>query len=335
MRYYAITITPKAQPSQADRAQELKTGVPLPASGKDGKPITITSLKPDGKVNLNALNVEIDIPLATFNDPEGMANVKIYGISIEDIMQAADLNGGLIEISGGMSKGLPLANPDQAGVLLVGTVYQAFGNWIGDQMTLDLIVQITDNTVNNFVVNWKAGSELKTMVQNVLTQNYPGYQLKFNVRQAMTLTADETGAYQSIYQFAYFVKRISQHIIKDYAYPGVDISVLGKTFLINDGTTKDKPKQIQFIDLIGQPTWLNYGTIQFKCPMRADLHFGDFVSLPEGAVKLSGKSFSQLKKGVTFQGTFQIQRVRHVGNFRQADAGSWCTVIDALQVDTQ
>ena len=37
-----------------------------------------------------------------------------------------------------MAAGLPLANPAQSGVFVQGQVYQAYGNWIGENMSLTL-----------------------------------------------------------------------------------------------------------------------------------------------------------------------------------------------------
>ena len=49
-----------------------------------------------------------------------------------------------------------------------------------------------------------------------------------------------------------------------------------------DGTTSFTPKAINFFDLIGQPTWLNYAQIQIQVVMRGDIQVGDVVSLPSG-----------------------------------------------------
>jgi len=40
-------------------------------------------------------------------------------------------------------------------------------------------------------------------------------------------------------------------------------------------------------------------------------------------------SQSQYKEVVNFQGTFYVQNVRHLGIFRQPDANSWVTVVQA------
>src|SRR6202012_5056198 len=71
----------------------------------------------NGKTDPGALDIEIDLPVASFAQPMGSSGafVRIWGISLADIGQASNLNGKRISISGGIQKGLPLANPQQSG----------------------------------------------------------------------------------------------------------------------------------------------------------------------------------------------------------------------------
>ena len=91
-----------------------------------------------------------------------------------------------------------------------------------------------------------------------------------------------------------------------------------------------------FQDLIGQPTWIEAPFIQFKTMMRADLKVGDQVTLPKTLVTNSAQAQSSLiNQQVAFQGKFQIQTIRHVGNFRQATGDAWVTVFDAFPLQVQ
>ncbi len=123
MRFYTINILDPAQPTTAPPIKQY------------------TSLRPDGWTNPRALNVELDIPTYALASPSGAASIRIHGIGIQQINQAFDLNGKTVQVYGGMARGLPLANPDQRGLLLQGEITQAFGNWQGPNMSLDLIVQ--------------------------------------------------------------------------------------------------------------------------------------------------------------------------------------------------
>jgi len=328
MRYYELTITPKDSESPADEKHRLQTSVAGKATGKTGKVRKWSSLNKDGKTNLNALQIDVDIPVVNYADPMGMPTIKLYGVTMEDIKQATNLNGATVELSVGMSKGLPLANPEQRGVVLIGSVYQAFGNWQGEQMTLDIIVMAVSSFNNNYSFSWKKGTSMKKMIEQVLKRNHPEFTVKSKIKDNLILSADETGYYFSLNQFSKYLNDVSRSIITNPEYRGVNISIRGNTFVIEDGSSKAKPKKISFVDLIGQPQWIDYGNMQFKTAMRADIHVGDYVELPESAIKTSGKSMQGFKKDdMAFKGEFYVSQVRHVGSSRQPDANSWCTVI--------
>jgi hypothetical protein len=87
----------------------------------DGGP-TYTSFN-NGVTNPAALQVELDIPVAPFASPASTgAFVKIWGIPLDDIRQSKDLRFKGIKVFGGFQKGLPLANPAQAGLLVQGYI---------------------------------------------------------------------------------------------------------------------------------------------------------------------------------------------------------------------
>src|SRR5688572_13631719 len=85
-----------------------------------------------------ALQVELDVLRLPYGQAAAQSWVKIWGIPLETVTQGNNLNFKNIMIKGGMGKGLPLANPKQAGPLVAGQIIQAFGNWVGTDMTLDL-----------------------------------------------------------------------------------------------------------------------------------------------------------------------------------------------------
>ena len=90
------------------------------------------------------------------------------------------------------------------------------------------------------------------------------------------------------------------------------------------------PKQIDFIDLIGQPTWLQPRTVSIKTVMRADLTMGQSILLPKAVVTNTAAAATSIaNQQPSFQGSYDINSLRHVGNFRQPSADSWVSVIDA------
>lgn len=310
MRYYTIVITDPKTNTEIRR---------------------YTSLTALGQNNPGALNIELDANVYALDAPIGAATVKIWGIGIEEIGAAFDLNEKRVQVYAGMSRGLPLANPTQAGLILSGMIQQAFGNWEGVNMSLDLIVNAdsgTQNAPKNIVLNWKKGQKLADAIRSTLSVAFPDFTSDIQISDKLVLNQDEHSYYQSALQFAKYIKEVSQHIMGG-TYRGVAITIKENGFVVYDGSTQKEPKSIVFTDLIGQPTWLGLGQIQFKCVMRADLQVSDFVTLPRGQATTTAQSYSQFRKKADFQGSFMLDAVRHVGNFRQADAASWVTVFNA------
>jgi hypothetical protein len=276
-----------------------------------------------------ALMVEFDLPVAGLAQPWGAAMVRVWGISLQDLGQAADLNGLEVYVYGGMAKGLPLANPQQRGLLLHGQIQQAFGNWQGTDQTLDLIIMTGGDGNQGVPMNflWRAGTSLSDAVKTTLKQAFPTYTATVNLSQNLVLGADEVGHYDSLIQFSQYLREISQSIIGEYR--GATVVVREQEVVVFDGTSPTAPRLIEFKDLIGQVTWKQSGVITFTCVMRADFSVGDYVKLPRGQVFTTATALSQYNQGPIFQGVFEIDTVRHVGNSRQPDAGAWVTTFDA------
>jgi hypothetical protein len=328
----------------------------------DGGP-TFTSF-PNGMNDPGALQVELDIPIAALASPAfAGAAVKIYGIPLSMISQANNLRFKNIKVYGGFKAGLPLANPAQSGLLVQGYIFQSFGNWIGTEQSLVLVILAGAAPANtsapatppNLVFNMPKGTSMATAIQKTLADAYPNMTANINISPNLTLLADEQHVASSQQEFGRYIMRTSKGIITTAGYSGVEIVPKGNTFNVFDNITPPKPasttagsstagstqaaspaKTIAFQDLIGQPTWLESPNIQFKCPMRADINIGDMVTLPQTQTTNSiGSGSSLINQNVAFQGSFFINSIRHVGNFRQANADAWVTVFDATAQNIQ
>lgn len=288
----------------------------------------------NGKNIPGALNIILDIPVVAFASPMGAGYVQIWGIGIADISQASDLNNMSIAVYAGMQKGLPLANPQQAGLIVQGTIFQAFGNWVNTEQTLDLVIQPSTGSARapkNLILNWKKDTPLSEAIENVLSTAFPDYKRKINISPDLKLSQNEQGYYQNLTQFAQYIKQVSKDIRKNQDYAGVDIMLTQTEFTVSDGTTVNTPKKIAFQDMIGQPTWINPLAVQVKFVMRADLHIGDSIQFPQAVATVSQQGNSPfLNAKSIFQGVFQINQIRHVGNFRQSDAASWVSTVDSF-----
>jgi hypothetical protein len=291
----------------------------------------------NGQVDPGALDIEIDVPSTFFASPIGPANIKVFGVSLQTIAQATDLNGANVTLSAGMSKGLPLANPAQQGLILEGQVFQAFGNWVGTEMWLELNIYTNGGATNaspaNLTFTWAKGTTLDNDIKQTLQTAYPDSQVDVKI-MSLTATQDEVGCYNTMEEFASFVLDLSQTLNTDPSYGGVQVARHGKVIEVSDGTIAPDTKNILFQDLIGQPTWIGPSKIQFNCPIRADIAVGDRIQMPKAVTTATqAEQSAQAADRSQFQGQFTVAMVRHVGRFREPHAESWITTFNANALD--
>ncbi|HUZ33902.1 MAG TPA: hypothetical protein VMV19_17610 [Xanthobacteraceae bacterium] len=309
----------------------------------------------NGQTLPGAWDIELDIFSYNFDQPVGNGSLTIWGVSLQEIAQASNLNGFNIDIYGGMAKGLPLATAQAAyaGLLARGTIFPAWGNWIGTEQTLSMTI-LPGHANNgaplfgshaqpaNVSWNWQQGTPMAQALQTTLAAAFPGVTVNININAGLVLNnqKQDAGHYGTLDQFATYINRRSRAVLNQQNYTGVNIAYDPSQNALNvtDSTiaqSSSQPKQLQFQDLIGQPTWLG-NAVNFKTPMRADLKIGASVIMPQGLNPITTPQSSIIARNITsFQGTYQITRVRHVGHYREPSADAWVTVIDAVQLNTQ
>lgn len=288
----------------------------------------------DGVSVRGALNIELDLPIATVDIPSNGAMCKVWGIPLEDITQASNFNGKLIKIYGGMRYGLPLARPEQSALLVQGSIFQCFGNWQGEEMSNTFIIQPSlgsEKMPKNVTLEWRAGTRLDDALANAILGAMPvGAVIDFGLGldPRLVAPADIIHVAPSINELARVVLELSKSIITDASYRGVTIAVSGDSFSITDKGIASE-SAIYATDLIGQPTFLDAVTVQIKAVMRGDIALHKIITMPDGFLGISNKgSASFIRNNIQFTGKFQIVKIRHIGNFRQPDANSWVTVLD-------
>lgn len=345
MRYYDIQIssspfTPVSPDQEYDFLQNGVSQTPSPQAYQILK--RYTSLKSDGSTDMGALQVEFDLPIAYFDTPAGSGHVKIWGVSLQDISQSSNFNGQNIEIYGGMSAGLPLANPKQQNLLLSGTIFQGFGNWQGTKQSLEFIIKPAAYSPAAISFNWENGIDFATMITNALKIAFGDtYSVDTSaLTPGIVYPSAEYGYYENISQFAEYVRNVSLSINKTPGYPGVSIAIRNNTFIVSDGYYEPPfnlpVTKIDFKDLVGQPTWIDFGVVQIPLIMRGDIHMGDYIQTPQGYANVNVNnatySASNYKNKTSFLGIYRVIGVRHVGNSRQADGNSWVTIIEAISL---
>ena len=339
MRYYDIVITPARSSAFA---------------GTFVSPLRYSTLFSNGRNNTQALKIDVDIPQAWYYQPSGLGYVKIYGVSFEDLNQSANLNPDFtndkyanIQIKIGMSKGLPFANPEQQGLVINGSILQAFGNWQGNLVTLDLVItnsQVSPSATVNLSFNWKKdtflGDAIKETLQNAYPKKQTGLELVINgsISSNLKATENQTAQYTNLESFSKYLNITSKDILKLQNYAGVSLTATPLGFYLYDGTTsqeqtvQNKIITVNFQDIIGNLTWLDLFTIQAKLTMRGDVQVGNQIIFPKKSpiVNTAASALTQLRNNVSFNGQFQINKIRHVGSSRQTDGNSWVTVLDCV-----
>ena len=302
------------------------------------------SSHPGGQFDPNSLNIELDLTVLGNATPDQNCYLKIWGVGLPAISKANQLFGKSISIRGGMGKGLPLANPAQAGVLIDGgLITRPFGNWNMTDQALEMIIasggkHIAQQGVNphssnsHIVLNWKKGQPLGQALQQALSSAFPGAKIALNIAQNIVAPQDQHSFHANLQQLSYFVGRISQQIVGG-NYQGVSIVPKGNQISVFDGPKQGKG-QVSFTDLVGQPVWIDSKKIQFKTVMRADIDIGASVTLPPTWINSSPQGASSAPSGASqqgIQGAFQITSVRHVGNFRQPSGDAWVSIFEGTQ----
>jgi hypothetical protein len=294
-----------------------------------------------GQYDPGGLQIEFDATVYTFDDPVDNAKITVWGVSLPTISQASNFNGATVTLSAGMSAGLPLAKPSQAGVILKGKVFQAFGNWTDTKQTLDLIVYAdagaTQDSPANIVVNWTKGQKMGDMIESALLTAFPSYTVNVGISDSLVLAEADAHYVETLAQFSAYCYETSKSINSDPNYLGVKITLSGTTFTVFDGTvdsggnSQSNPTLIDFDDMIGQPTWLGPATVQTYFVMRADLSVGSYIQFPPAqTTSTAAEQTLQAKDKSSFQGVFLVTRVRHVGNLRGPNAADWITVVDSV-----
>lgn len=314
MRYYAIVVQ----------------------DANSGSTVAQWSSQNAGAFDPGAQQVQFDIPVAPYAQPLGLAAIKIWGPRLQHIAQSSDFNGMNLTLYGGMTTGLPLANPQQQGELIRGTIWQAYGNWIGTEMTLDFIISpsgVSNDKPGNISFHWKAGTSLSSAIAQTLSTAFPTLKQSININPNIVLAHDEAGYWLTLEGFAAFLESVTVGLFGS-TYDGVQVALQQGTFAVYDGSSPASPIALSFTDLVGQPTWIGTNQCQVTTVMRGDIQVGNSITLPQGFVPGAGSvtvlpsSMSQYASQSAFQGTMLVTAIRHVGSFRDPDGRAWVSIFN-------
>ncbi|MGC9216168.1 hypothetical protein [Acidithiobacillus sp.] len=370
MRFYLLRLTPPnttvkktIQVSFASSPGISTTGSYLASYATPGSK-EWTSY-PNGIYDPAAHNIIFDLPITAYSTPVGAQTVTIEGPALIDLVQAANyaptgptaknptnaFASWTIELYGGMSpEGLPLSTPAAGqpapGLLATGEVFEAFGNWVGTDMSLSFLIVPggNDKARPGLVFNWLPGQPIAQALGAMFSVAYPGR------TQVIQVSPDLVGPVHGYPCIAKTLAGMAQAILDmtegnkngmPVGYPGVEIYIQGGTIYATDTTqTKNlKAVEISLDSIIGQPVWTGSGVIAINVQQRADIQVGGIIKLP------TGKSYGGLPGMVTtsaipgnyafdlnlaFNGPFIVKSIRHLGDFRGTSGLDWMTVIEAI-----
>ncbi len=287
---------------------------------------------PGGVYDAQAQNIIFDIPIAGDGYPIGGQSIIVEGISLEDLNSSSDFAGNQFQLSAGMAHGLPLANPLQYGVIASGSIFQSFGHWEGTEMSLALICYPGDYTLadpGNIVLAWKQGQPLSDALTQTYNTAYPGIPVNINIA-SMVPSNDEIGFFPNRTTLGQWILATTDGL----GHPVV-VAYQNGAFNIADDTYAPAPTQINFTDLVGQPTWIDVNRLQTKLVMRGDITINAQMMMPQGMTSqpgfvttLQASLPSRDRYKSTFQDTFTVLEMRHLGNFRSPEGASWVTIIN-------
>ncbi len=327
MKYYRLEITDK------------DGNTPLDAAGNPIGPFD-SSLTPGA-----ALEIQFDALITGYDVVMSGTNIAIYGVPVTMLRESAQLAGCQINLTAGFTAGLPLANPNQAGLILSGQIYNPYANWLGTHQSLNFIVNPSpllndQGQAASITLDGKKGEKLSDVLTRALTTAYPGFTLDIAISDLLVLAEDGVGVYSRLTQLAATIRSQSFSIINRDDYTGVQMVMQNRKIRVFDNTVGEAGGiQILPQELIGQPTWIGPVSASFKCPLRADLRCGDRVELPQNIISGPGallavnseRSYSSLRSQVNFSGAFLITSVRHVGEYLNPDnSNSWVTIYEAV-----
>lgn len=302
----------------------------------------------NGKTDPGALQIEFDIPVVPYNTPQGGSLIRVWGIGLQMIGQASNLNGTKFVLSAGMQKGLPLAtatlSQGQAGIIAQGSVYQAYGNWEGVNQTLDLICNPSNiDPPLGISFSWPLSTPLTTALSTALSAAYPKYKIDTTgMLPSLYPNSSQWGAcYPTLAAFAQYLqgytKPLGAQSTGNAAYQGVLLSIVGSTIFATDGTQSPRIVNIAFQDLVGQPTWIGPNTVTFKTVLRSDISLQTKIKFPSGIIapyaltnQAAAVPNAPARSKSVFQNYFTVLEVHHYANYRQPSAEAWNTTFTAV-----
>jgi len=174
-------------------------------------------------------------------------------------------------------------------------------------------------------------------IQRAISAAYPSVSgVTVTVSPNLVFSYDMGHNANDLGQFANYLQRLTAGLLNA-TYPGVIVVFQNGGIVVTDYTQPLPAVQINFEDLVGQPTWIETNKIQIRTVLRSDIIVGSYITLPKGDASLPGfvqttyaAMPSSIKYQTTFAGQFIVQEVRQIGHYRMPDGNAWISVFNAV-----
>lgn len=306
------------------------------------KPVYSWTSYPGGLADSSAQLIEFDAMVAPMGAPLGTGQrITVHGVSLSTLSQSqqfADLAAPWsAKLTVGFRSGLPLADSSHNGVAFQGTVVQSYGNWIGTEMSLTLIVAAGGpydlSHPGNFTLLWTKGQSLADSLHSTLDPIYGASSVSITIGSSYASDWNKLHRARTLGGLARWVANDTLH---DDDGPITIVDSAGQ-IRVYDKTAPVTSHTIDWVDLIGQPTWIAQDTLSVQLIMRGDLRVGDHLEFPKtingntptsgvGLVSTQLPGMASIKFKSTFQSTYLIAGLRYIGNSRSSDSSQWSVV---------
>lgn len=196
------------------------------------------------------------------------------------------------------------------------------------------------NAPINLIHNMMPNMPLSAAISQTLGTAFPIGGTNININPALLLPFQDAGVYQNLQQYAGYIKNLSENllgILQTTGYPGVNMTSKGNNMNVWDGTGSIGQGTVSILDLIGQPTWIGPNLVSIKTVLRGDLTCGAAITLPptlvsvtQDAIYPAGSNTPEQRTVDLFSGTFIINKILYIGDFRAPDGNGWSSNYEAM-----
>lgn len=294
----------------------------------DGK--TISELSPN---NQNALRITFDLRTYTNIETQG-AIISVYNLPQSFYQNQSQLVDKRIQLYAGFSPTSQLLRrleikPVLNTLLLSGYISNTIGDYPNNK--IDLIISSTpiktQDKTKGVLFDLKKGESVKQKIKSALKSLYPLSQVNIG--------GIESVAVENMIKTLY-----SNSDLNDIAATyGILIYTDFQGFYIADRNPKGSefpPIEISQNEIVGNPTYADFSTINLTLLMRGDLKLGTLISIPTAifATVSPNQNYIVNAPRSFISGKFLITKIWHIGDSANENPQSWVTNIQAVPLQS-